>query len=69
VRTFISPFDRVTIREALLREQYRGGQTFYVARASRTSTTSPRRSCASWCRRSRLGVAHGQMAPGELETS
>jgi transcription-repair coupling factor (superfamily II helicase) len=29
VRTFITPFDGV-IREALLREQYRGGQTFYV---------------------------------------
>ena len=30
VRTFITPFDPVTIREALLRERYRGGQTFYV---------------------------------------
>ena len=30
VRTFVTPFDGVTIREALLREQYRGGQTFYV---------------------------------------
>ena len=30
VRTFVTPFDGVTIREALLREQYRGGQSFYV---------------------------------------
>ena len=30
VRTFVTPFDAVTIREALLREQYRGGQSFYV---------------------------------------
>ncbi len=30
VRTFISPFDPLIIREALLRERYRGGQTFYV---------------------------------------
>ena len=30
VRTFISPFDPLTIREALLRERLRGGQSFYV---------------------------------------
>ena len=30
IRTFISPFDPLTIREALLREKYRGGQAFYV---------------------------------------
>jgi transcription-repair coupling factor (superfamily II helicase) len=31
VRTYITPFDAVTVREALLREKYRGGQTYYVA--------------------------------------
>ncbi|HVW93635.1 MAG TPA: transcription-repair coupling factor, partial [Devosia sp.] len=30
VRTFVSPFDPLSIREALLREKYRGGQAFYV---------------------------------------
>ena len=30
VRTYISPFDPVIIREALRRERYRGGQSFYV---------------------------------------
>src|SRR5690606_9742173 len=30
IRTFISPFDALSIREALLREKYRGGQSFYV---------------------------------------
>lgn len=30
IRTFIMPYDRVVIREALLREKYRGGQSFYV---------------------------------------
>jgi transcription-repair coupling factor (superfamily II helicase) len=30
IRTFISPFDPISIREALLREKYRGGQAFYV---------------------------------------
>ncbi len=30
VRTFVLPFDPVVIREALLREHYRGGQSFFV---------------------------------------
>ncbi len=29
-RTYVSEFDSVTIREALLREYYRGGQSFYI---------------------------------------
>ena len=31
VRTFISPFDPVILKEALRRERFRGGQTYYVA--------------------------------------
>ncbi len=30
IRTYVSEFDAVTIREALLREHYRGGQSFFV---------------------------------------
>ena len=30
VRTFVAPFDPIVVREALLRERYRGGQSFYV---------------------------------------
>ncbi|PCJ74162.1 MAG: transcription-repair coupling factor [Rhodobacteraceae bacterium] len=30
IRTYVSEFDPVTVREALLREYYRGGQSFYV---------------------------------------
>ncbi|MCC0075381.1 MAG: transcription-repair coupling factor [Rhodobacter sp.] len=30
IRTYVSEFDTVTIREALLRERYRGGQSFFV---------------------------------------
>ena len=52
VRTFVTPFDGVTIREALLREQYRGGQTFYVVPAHRGPGADRDRSCASWCPRS-----------------
>ena len=30
IRTYVSEFDKITIREALLREHYRGGQSFFV---------------------------------------
>ncbi|MCR9147209.1 MAG: transcription-repair coupling factor, partial [Rhodobacteraceae bacterium] len=30
IRTYVSEFDPVTVREALLREHYRGGQSFFV---------------------------------------
>jgi transcription-repair coupling factor (superfamily II helicase) len=30
VRTYVMPWDKVVIREALLREHYRGGQSFFV---------------------------------------
>jgi len=30
IRTYVMPFDSVVIREAILREKYRGGRTFYV---------------------------------------
>ena len=30
VRTFVMPFDPVVVREAIIRERFRGGQTFYV---------------------------------------
>ena len=33
VRTFVTPFDGLIVREALLREHYRGGQSFYVCPA------------------------------------
>jgi transcription-repair coupling factor (superfamily II helicase) len=31
IRTYVTPWDPVVIREALLREHYRGGQSFFVA--------------------------------------
>ncbi|MFL2771431.1 MAG: transcription-repair coupling factor [Rhodospirillaceae bacterium] len=30
VRTFLLPYDPIVVREAILRERYRGGQSFYV---------------------------------------
>ena len=66
IRTYVSEFDTVTIREALLREHYRGGQSFFVVpRISDLpeiedflKTQVPEVSYV---------VAHGQMAAGELD--
>ncbi len=66
VRTFVTPFDPVTVREALLREKYRGGQSFYVA---------PRIEDLAGAKdfldknvpEVRVCVAHGQMPPTVLD--
>ncbi len=66
VRTFVSPFDPLVVREALLREHYRGGQSFYVC--PRLSDLAERKEfLESQVPELRVAVAHGQMPPGELE--
>jgi len=66
VRTFITPFDPVTIREALLRERYRGGQSFYVC-----PRISDLEEIAAYLREHvpelKFTIAHGQMSAGQLE--
>lgn len=66
VRTFITPFDPLTIREALLRERYRGGQSFYVC--PRVGDIEERkRYLEEHVPELKVAVAHGQMPPGELD--
>jgi transcription-repair coupling factor (superfamily II helicase) len=66
VRTFVSPFDPVIIREALLRELYRGGQSFYVC--PRISDLAEiQELLREHIPEVKFAVAHGQMAPGQLE--
>ena len=67
VRTFVTPFDPVVVREAMLREHDRGGQMLLCRAAHRRSRRGARANCARWCRRSSVAMAHGQMAPTELE--
>ena len=66
VRTFVTPFDTLIIREALLRERYRGGQTFYVC-----PRIEDLDECAAFLRQNapecKFVVAHGQLAMTELE--
>ncbi len=66
IRTYVSEFDTITLREALLREHFRGGQSFYVVpRISDLpfvedflKTHVPEVSYV---------VAHGQLAAGDLD--
>jgi transcription-repair coupling factor (superfamily II helicase) len=66
VRTFVSPFDALIVREALLRERYRGGQSFYVC-----PRIEDLEEAASFLRQNvpeaKFVVAHGQMAASQLE--
>ncbi len=66
VRTFVAPFDPVGLREALLRERYRGGQSFYVC-----PRISDLDEVAAFLREHvpelKFEIAHGQMSPTQLE--
>ncbi|MEO0378883.1 MAG: transcription-repair coupling factor [Pseudomonadota bacterium] len=66
IRTYVSEFDTVTIREALLREHYRGGQSFYVV-----PRISDLPEIEAFLKEQlpelTYVVAHGQMAAGELD--
>ena len=66
VRSYVSPFDAVVIRNALLRERYRGGQSFFVC--PRVSDLEEAEALLKeHAPEIRVVRAHGQMAPSELE--
>ena len=66
VRTFVLPFDPVIVREAILREHYRGGQTFYVCpRLSDLRELKER--LEKLVPEVKICVAHGQLAARDLE--
>jgi transcription-repair coupling factor (superfamily II helicase) len=66
VRTFIMPFDAVVIREALQRERFRGGQVFCVVPRLEDLGRMTER-LAEIVPDARTVVAHGRLAPTELE--
>ncbi|WP_040619967.1 transcription-repair coupling factor [Rhodovulum sp. PH10] len=66
VRTFVTPFDPLIVREALLRERYRGGQAFYVC--PRIEDLAEAKAFLDQSvPEVRVVTAHGQMSPGVLE--
>ena len=66
VRTYVAPWDPVMVREALLREKYRGGQAFYVC-----PRLSDLPDIEVFLRvqvpEIKFVVGHGQMSPTQLE--
>jgi transcription-repair coupling factor (superfamily II helicase) len=66
VRTFVSPFDALVVREALLRERYRGGQSFYVC-PHIEDLAGAKDFLDKTVPEVRVGVAHGQMPARVLE--
>jgi transcription-repair coupling factor (superfamily II helicase) len=66
VRTFVLPYDPVVVREAILREHFRGGQVFYVCPRIEDLPGIEER-LRKLVPEVKLGVAHGQMPARELE--
>jgi transcription-repair coupling factor (superfamily II helicase) len=66
VRTFVAPYDPLMIREALLRERYRGGQAFYVVPRIE-DLAGVKEFLDKNVPELKVAVAHGQMGPGVIE--
>ena len=66
IRTYVSPWDPIVIREALLREHYRGGQSFFVV-----PRIADLPDMEEWLREEvpevKAVTAHGQMGAGQVE--
>ena len=66
VKTFVSEWDTATIRDAVMREFQRGGQVYFLHNEVKSM---PRMAAelAELFPQARIGTAHGQMPPGEME--
>ena len=66
VSTFVLPFDSIILRDAMMREHLRGGQTYYVC--PRISDMAPLlEKLKKIVPELKIVVAHGQMTPLQLE--
>ena len=66
VRTYVMPWDPVVIREALLREHYRGGQSYFVVPRI-SDVPDIEQFLRDEVPEVSFIVAHGQMSPTEVE--
>ncbi|MEM8553937.1 MAG: transcription-repair coupling factor [Pseudomonadota bacterium] len=66
IRTYVSEFDTVTVREALLREHYRGGQSFFVVPRV-ADIPEIEEFLREQVPEVSYIVAHGQLAAGDLD--
>jgi transcription-repair coupling factor (superfamily II helicase) len=67
VKTYVGEFDDSLVRQAIVREQERGGQGFYVHNRVETIDETAER-LRALCPGVRFEVAHGQLEESELET-
>jgi transcription-repair coupling factor (superfamily II helicase) len=66
VRTFVLPYDPVVIREAILRERNRGGQSFYIVPRIK-DLDEVKEELTRLVPEIKVAIAHGRMAPTQLE--
>jgi transcription-repair coupling factor (superfamily II helicase) len=66
IRTYVSEFDTITIREALLRERFRGGQSFYVVPRI-ADLHEVEDFLKTHVPEVTYVIAHGQLAAGDLD--
>ena len=66
VRSYVLPYDPVVIKEALMREHFRGGQSFYVCPRVQDLAKLQER-LELLVPDLKVCVAHGQLSPDELE--
>ena len=66
IRSFVMPFDPVIVREALMREHHRGGQSFIVCPRVK-DIAEMEDLIKELCPELKLIAAHGQLASGDLE--
>ena len=66
VRTYVMPWDPVVLREALLREHYRGGQSFFVVPRI-ADLTEIEEFLRTEIPEVKYVTAHGQMSPTQVE--
>ena len=66
VRTFVMPWDPLILREALMREHFRGGQSFIVCPRIRDLADMEER-LGKLVPELKSALAHGSLAPADLE--
>ncbi|MFZ1426972.1 MAG: transcription-repair coupling factor, partial [Geminicoccaceae bacterium] len=66
VRTFVMPADPVVLREAIMREYWRGGQSFYVCPRI-ADQAKLRQDLEKLVPELKIGVANGQLPAADLE--
>jgi len=66
VRSFVTPFDPLILRETLLREHYRGGQSFYVCPRI-ADLEEVKEFLDAHLPELKVQIAHGQMQAGQLD--